>query len=96
MATLKELADDYEAAAVLLRKRLKEIRDAKKVEQDPDKCWHLNQRTKELTPMLTYCNKMQDICRDYYQAPRDPKYTMARGEERKTSSGQAKKENSDQ
>ena len=66
--TLKEIAKGYEAAAVPLRKRLKELRDALKATEDPDEVWRLKRRIAELTPMLTECNALADICEHYYDA----------------------------
>ena len=68
--TLKEIAKSYEAAAVPLRKRLRELRQALKATDDPDEIWHLKRRIAELTPMLTECNALADICEHYY----DPGY----------------------
>ena len=68
--TLKEIAKDYEAAAVPLRERLRELRQALKATNDPDEIWHLKRRIAELTPMLTECNALADICEHYY----DPAY----------------------
>lgn len=64
--TLAELAKEYEAAAEPLRKRLKELRSKLKTAQDPDEIWHLKRRIAELTPMLTECNALADICEHYY------------------------------
>lgn len=65
--TLKEIAKDYEAAAVPLRKRLRELREAIKVTEDPEEIWHLKRRIAELTPMLTECNALAKICEHYYE-----------------------------
>lgn len=65
--TLKEIAKDYEAAAVPLRKRLQELRQALKATDDPDEIWHLKRRSYELSRMLTECKALADICEHYYE-----------------------------
>lgn len=65
--TLKEIAKEYEASAVPLRKRLRELREAIKVTEDPEEILHLKRRIAELTPMLTECNALADICQHYYE-----------------------------
>ena len=93
--TLKEIAKDYEAAAVSLRKRLKELREALKVTDDPDEIWHLKRRIAELTPMLTECNALADICEHYYDPGyyRNDAYCFPKGCRRKPA---GKSKNSDE
>ena len=76
--TLKEIAKDYEAAAVPLRKRLRELRQALKTTDDPDEIWHLKRRIAELTPMLTQMNELADLTAHYYERGyyRSEKYTL--------------------
>ena len=50
--TLAELSKDYEAAAVPLRARLRELRRLLATETDPEAVWHLQRRIAELTPTL--------------------------------------------
>ena len=47
--TLKELSLCYEAAAVPLRARLRELRQALQQTDDPEEIWHLKRRIAELT-----------------------------------------------
>ena len=47
--TLPELSVSYEAAAVPLRARLRELRNALAVSDDPEEIWHLKRRIAELT-----------------------------------------------
>lgn len=65
--TLKEIAKDYEAAAVPLRNRLRELRRALKATEDPEEIFRLKRRIAELTPMLTQCNALAELCEHYYE-----------------------------
>lgn len=93
--TLKEIAKEYEAAAVPLRKRLKELREAIKTTDDPEELWHLKRRVAELTPMLTECNALAKICEHYYESVfyRDDSYCLSNDCFRKPA---AEKKNSDE
>ena len=76
--TLQELSWDYEAAAVPLRRRLKELRTLLKQTQDPEEIWHLKRRIAELTPMLTQVNELAELTAHYYDRGyyRSEKYTV--------------------
>lgn len=76
--TLAELSRDYEAAAVLLRKRLKYLRQNLATAQDPEEIWHLKRRIAELTPMLTQMNELAELTARYYERGyyRNEKYTL--------------------
>ena len=76
--TLQELSECYEAAAVPLRKRLKELRALLANETDPDRIWHLKRRIAELTPILTQMNELADLTAHYYDRGyyRSEKYTL--------------------
>ena len=76
--TLAELSACYEAAAVPLRSRLRELRYALEAEEDPEKIWHLKRRIAELTPMLTECNALAALCEHYYERGyhRNETYTL--------------------
>lgn len=76
--TLMELSRDYEAAAVPLRARLRQLRLALKEETDPEKIWHLKRRIGELTPMLTQVNELAELTAHYYDRGyyRGTKYTL--------------------
>ena len=76
--TLKELSLCYEAAAVPLRQRLKELRQQLQQEEDPEKIWHLRRRIAELTPLLTQMNVLADLTAHYYDRGywRSEKYTL--------------------
>lgn len=76
--TLAELSAGYEASAVLLRRRLKELRQACAAAEDPEDLWHLKRRIAELTPMLTQMNELAELTRRYYERGywRNEKYTL--------------------
>lgn len=76
--TLAELSRDYEAAAVLLRARLKELRAQAADARDPEELWHLKRRIAELTPMLTQTNELAELTAHYYERGyyRSEKYTL--------------------
>ncbi len=76
--TLPELSLCYEEAAVPLRARLRELRQALAAETDPDRIWHLKRRIAELTPMLTQMNELADLTAHYYDRGyyRSEKYTV--------------------
>ena len=76
--TLCQLAEQYRIAAVPLRKRLRELRQALKTAEDPEEIWHIKRRIAELTPMLTECNALARLCERYYERGyyRDEAYTL--------------------
>lgn len=76
--TLREMSKDYEAAAVPLRRRLKELRTLLKQARDPEEIWHLKRRIAELTPMLTQVNELAELTAHYYDRGyyRSEKYTV--------------------
>ena len=76
--TLQELSHQYEASAVLLRRRLRELRCARARETDPEEVWHLKRRIAELTPMLTQMNELAELTGRYYERGyyRSEKYTL--------------------
>lgn len=76
--TLAELSRSYEAAARPLRKRLQELRRQISLTNDPEEIWHLQQRIKDLTPMLTEMNELAELTAHYYDRGywRDEKYTL--------------------
>ena len=76
--TLAELSQCYEAAAVPLRARLKELRQALGQTSDPEEIWHLKRRIAELTPMLTQMNELAELTAHYYDRGyyRSEKYTL--------------------
>jgi hypothetical protein len=76
--TLRELSLCYRAAAVPLRRRLKELRQAVAVCQDSEELWHLKRRIAELTPMLTQMNELAELTEHYYERGfwRNEKYTV--------------------
>ena len=65
--TLRELSREYEAAAVPLRARLRQLRLALAETQDPEEVWHIKRRIAELTPMLTQMNELAELCERYYE-----------------------------
>ena len=76
--TLLELSRCYEEAAVPLRNRLRELRQAQAVSDDPEEIWHIKRRIGELTPMLTQMNELADLTAHYYDRGywRSEKYTV--------------------
>ena len=76
--TLAQLSKDYEAAALLLRKRLRLLRQLLAQETDAEKIWHLKRRIAELTPMLTQMNELAELTARYYEKGyyRNEKYTL--------------------
>ncbi len=76
--TLYQLSFEYEAAAELLKKRLKLLRQMLSTAQDPEEIWHLKRRIAELTPMLTQTNELMRLTRHYYERGyyRSEKYTI--------------------
>ena len=76
--TLKEIAQGYRASAVPLRRRLRELRQALKTADDPEEIFRLKRRIAELTPMLTECNALAELCERYYERGyyRDERYTL--------------------
>lgn len=76
--TLAELSRCYEEAAVPLRNRLRELRQALAASQDPEEIWHIKRRIGELTPMLTQMNELADLTAHYYDRGywRSEKYTL--------------------
>ena len=58
--TLQELSKYYEQSAVLLRKRLRLLRQLLATETDPEEIFHLKRRIRELSPMLTEMNELAE------------------------------------
>ena len=75
--TLSELSECYEAAAVPLRRRLKELRGMLAAE-DAEEIFHIKRRIAELTPMLTQMNELAELTAHYYERGyyRSEKYTL--------------------
>ena len=76
--TLQELSQTYEAAAVPLRNRLRELRLMLRQAQDPEEIWHIKRRIAELSPMLTQVNELAELTARYYERGywRSEKYTV--------------------
>ena len=76
--TLQEISQGYEAAAVPLRARLKELRTMLAQATDPEEVWHIKRRIAELTPMLTQMNELAELTAHYYDRGyyRNEKYTL--------------------
>lgn len=76
--TLIELSRCYEEAAVPLRARLRELRQALSLAEDPEDIWHIKRRIAELTPMLTQMNELAELTAHYYDRGyyRSEKYTV--------------------
>ena len=78
--TLQELSLCYEAAAVPLRLRLRELRQMLALAEEPEEIWHTKRRIAELSPMLTQMNELADLTAHYYDRGyyRNEKYTVCR------------------
>jgi hypothetical protein len=76
--TLGELSRCYEEAAMPLRNRLRELRQALAASTDPEEIWHIKRRIGELTPMLTQMNELAELTERYYDRGywRSEKYTL--------------------
>ena len=76
--TLQQMSKDYEAAAQLLRERLRLLRKMEAQATDPEEIWHIHRRIAELTPMLTQMNELADLTAHYYERGyyRNDKYTL--------------------
>lgn len=76
--TLREMSKDYEAAALLLRRRLRLLRQELAHAQDPEAVWQIQRRITELTPMLTEMNELAELTARYYERGyyRNEKYTV--------------------
>ena len=76
--TLEELSLCYEAAAVPLRSRLRELRKMLEKAKDPEEIWHIKRRIHDLTPMLTEMNELAELTARYYERGyyRSEKYTI--------------------
>lgn len=76
--TLQQISRDYENAAVLLRQRLRLLRQMLADAEDPEDIWHLKRRIAELTPMLTQMNELKELTEHYYERGyyRSEKYTL--------------------
>ena len=76
--TLEELSKCYEAAAVPLRARLRELRKMLEKAEDPEEIFHIKRRIGELSPMLTQMNELAELTAHYYDRGyyRSEKYTV--------------------
>ncbi len=75
---LAELSKDYEAAAVLLRKRLRKLQQMRNAAEDPEQIWHLQRQICQLRPILTQMNELAELTARYYEKGyyRNEKYTL--------------------
>lgn len=76
--TLAELSQGYREAAIPLRNRLRQLRQALAAATDPEEIWHIKRRIAELTPMLTQVNELAELTQHYYDRGywRDEKYIL--------------------
>ena len=74
---ISDLSAGYKKSARLLRKRLKELREAARQTTDPEEKWQLKRRIADLTPILTQMNELAELTASYYDPGyyRDPKYS---------------------
>ena len=75
---LEELSEGYRYSAELLRSRLRQLRQEASRCQDPGEKWHLQQRIRTLTPILTQMNELAELTARYYERGfwRSEKYTL--------------------
>ena len=76
--TLAEISLQYRESAVLLRERLRLLRQLEQQTDDPEEAWHIRRRIAELTPMLTQMNELAELTARYYERGyyRNEKYTL--------------------
>ena len=76
--TLRELSQDYRAAAQLLRQRLRELRQREKVATDEHERFWLSRRKLVLGQMLQQMNELAELTERYYERGywRSEKYTL--------------------
>ena len=76
--TLAQLSGEYEASAALLRARIRELRQAIRLETDPEARLRLRRRVAELSPMLTQMNQLAELTARYYERGycRNEKYSL--------------------
>ncbi len=76
--TLREMSESYEQSAVLLRRRLRELRCQLAHATDAEEIFRLKRRIRELTPMLTQMNELAELTARYYERGywRNKKYTL--------------------
>lgn len=64
--TLLELGAEYRASAENVRGQLRELREIRKNETDPDKLFTIEYKITVLKPILTELNKTAERCENYY------------------------------
>ncbi|MBR2890134.1 MAG: hypothetical protein IKC09_07670 [Oscillospiraceae bacterium] len=76
--TLKEMSKEYRAAAVPLRNRLRQLRQAMAASEDPEEIWQLRRRIRELAPLLSQVNELAELTERYYEKGyyRNKKYSL--------------------
>ena len=76
--TLAQMSREYAESALLLRQRLRLLRQMLAQAEDPEEIWHLKRRIAELTPMLTQMNELAELTAHYYDRGywRNAKYTL--------------------
>jgi hypothetical protein len=76
--TLREISRDYEAAALLIQRRLQFLRKELESARDSEEIWQLQRRIAELTPILTEMNELRELTAHYYERGyyRSEKYTV--------------------
>ena len=76
--TLRELSNDYRAAAQPIRQRLRELRQREKVATDEHERFWLSRRKLALSEMLRQMNELAELTERYYERGywRSEKYTL--------------------
>ncbi len=75
---MEALSRQYRASAQLLRNRLRQLRQMLAQAEDPEEIWHIRQRIRVLSPMLTQMNELAELTEHYYERGyyRSEKYTL--------------------
>ena len=76
--TLREMSADYEAAAQLLRERLRQLRQQLKSAREEEEIFWLKRRMTVLSKMLQQTNELAELTAHYYERGfwRDEKYRV--------------------
>lgn len=74
--TLKELSVTYRSGAEALRRRIRELRQARRESRDPEEIRCLTRRIAELDPLLREARELAAVTAHYYERGyhKDEKY----------------------
>ena len=76
--TLIELSALYDASAVAIRTRIRQLEEQSRRQTDPETLRALHIRIEALTPLLRETREMSSLCRHYYERSyhKNEKYTL--------------------